>query len=101
MSRSGPETAASIVLSKFQHSPLETMARTPALCAARSSPSKLSTVNMMIGTVPIIMFTVLNLEGLERAAHNAGVRAIVSKGECWNLLSTIEAAVSGPDRLIQ
>jgi hypothetical protein len=44
---------------------------------------------------------VLNLEGLERAAHNAGVRAIVSKGECWNLLSTIEAAVSGPDRLIQ
>jgi len=53
------------------------------------------------GTVPIIMFTVLNLEGLERAAHNAGVRAIVSKGECWNLLSTIEAAVSGSDRLIQ
>jgi CheY-like chemotaxis protein len=45
-------------------------------------------------SVPIIMFTVLNLEGLERAAHNAGVRAIVSKGECWNLLSTIEAAVS-------
>jgi CheY-like chemotaxis protein len=45
-------------------------------------------------TVPIIMFTVLNLEGLERAAHNAGVHAIVSKGECWNLLSTIEDAIS-------
>ena len=32
-------------------------------------------------TVPIIMFTVLNLEGLQQAAHNAGVRAIVSKGD--------------------
>jgi two-component system chemotaxis response regulator CheY len=52
-------------------------------------------------TVPIIMFTVLNLEGLERAAHNAGVSAIVSKGECWNLLSTIEAAVSASGRQIQ
>lgn len=47
-------------------------------------------------TVPIILFTVLNLDGLERAARNAGVHAIVSKGECWNLLTTIEAAVSGP-----
>ena len=44
--------------------------------------------------VPIIMFTMLNLEGLEKAARNAGVRAIVSKGECWNLLSSIEAAVT-------
>jgi two-component system chemotaxis response regulator CheY len=52
-------------------------------------------------TVPIIMFTVLNLEGLQQAAHNAGVRAIVSKGECWNLLSTIEAAVSASGRQIQ
>ena len=45
-------------------------------------------------TVPIILFTVLNLEGLERAARNAGVRAIVSKGQCWNLLTTIETAVA-------
>jgi CheY-like chemotaxis protein len=45
-------------------------------------------------TVPIIMFTILNLEGLERAARRAGVRAIVSKGECWNLLTTIETAVT-------
>lgn len=44
--------------------------------------------------VPIILFTALNLEGLEKAAHNAGVCAIVSKGECWNLLSTIETAVA-------
>jgi CheY-like chemotaxis protein len=50
------------------------------------------------GTVPIIMFTVLNLEGLERAARNAGVQAIVSKGECWNLLTAIDAAVSPSER---
>jgi CheY-like chemotaxis protein len=46
------------------------------------------------GSVPIIMFTVLNLEGLEKAARNAGVHAIVSKGECWNLLTAIDAATS-------
>jgi hypothetical protein len=40
------------------------------------------------------MFTMLNLDGLEKAARNAGVRAIVSKGECWNLLTSIEAAVA-------
>lgn len=44
-------------------------------------------------TVPIILFTVLNLDGLEKAARNAGVYAIVSKGECWNLLTAIEGAV--------
>ena len=43
--------------------------------------------------VPIIMFTVLDLEGLEDAARKAGVCAIVSKGECWNLLKTIEFAI--------
>ena len=52
---------------------------------------------MMTGldpAVPIIMFTMLNLEGLEKAARNAGERAIVSKGECWNLLTSIEDAVT-------
>jgi CheY-like chemotaxis protein len=45
-------------------------------------------------TVPIIMFTILNLEGLERAARDAGICAVVSKGECWSLLRSIEAAVA-------
>jgi two-component system chemotaxis response regulator CheY len=49
-------------------------------------------------TVPIIMFTVLNLDGLEKAARNAGVCDIVSKGECWNLLTSIEAAVARSQR---
>jgi DNA-binding NarL/FixJ family response regulator len=44
-------------------------------------------------TVPIIMFTVVSLDGLESAAHNAGICAVVSKGECWTLLKTIETAV--------
>ena len=45
-------------------------------------------------TVPIIMFTILNLDGLENAAHSAGICAVVSKGECWNLLKSIEIAVA-------
>lgn len=45
-------------------------------------------------TVPIIMFTILNLDGLEYAARNAGICAVVSKGECWKLLRSIEIAVA-------
>jgi two-component system chemotaxis response regulator CheY len=45
--------------------------------------------------VPIILFTVLDLEGIEKAARSAGIRTIVSKGECWNLLSSIETAIAG------
>jgi CheY-like chemotaxis protein len=52
-------------------------------------------------TVPIIMFTALNLDGLERAARNAGVCAVVSKGECWTLLTTIETAVTQSEQSIQ
>jgi CheY-like chemotaxis protein len=72
----------------------------------------LEVARMMSGldrTVPIILFTVLNLEGLEKSARSAGVHAIVSKGECWNLLTTIESAIATsrptdgltPDDLIQ
>jgi CheY-like chemotaxis protein len=56
---------------------------------------------MMTGldpSVPIIMFTMLNLDGLENAARNAGVRAIVSKDESWNLLTSIETAVEQSHR---
>jgi len=45
--------------------------------------------------VPIILFTILNLEGIEKAARSAGIRTVVSKGECWNLLSSIETAIAG------
>jgi CheY-like chemotaxis protein len=45
-------------------------------------------------TVPIIMFTILNLDGFERAARKAGICAVVFKGECWTLLRSIETAVA-------
>jgi CheY-like chemotaxis protein len=52
-------------------------------------------------TVPIIMFTVLNLDGFERAARNAGICAVVFKGECWRLLKSIETALAQSYRSIQ
>jgi CheY-like chemotaxis protein len=45
-------------------------------------------------TVPIILFTILDLGGLEKAARNAGVCAVVSKTQCWDLLTTIETALT-------
>jgi DNA-binding NarL/FixJ family response regulator len=44
-------------------------------------------------TVPLILFTVLETEGIESEARRAGVRAIVSKSQVWNLLTSIETAV--------
>jgi hypothetical protein len=44
--------------------------------------------------VPIILFTILDLDGLETRAHNAGICAVVSKAQGWNLLKTIETAVA-------
>ena len=52
-------------------------------------------------TVPIIMFTILNLDGFERAARKAGICAVVLKGECWTLLKSIETAVAQTQRSIQ
>jgi len=43
-------------------------------------------------TVPIILFTILDLEGLESRAHKAGICAVVSKARGWNLLKSIETA---------
>jgi two-component system chemotaxis response regulator CheY len=45
-------------------------------------------------TVPIILISALDLEGIETQAQNAGICAIVPKGECWNLLTTIEQAAT-------
>jgi two-component system, chemotaxis family, chemotaxis protein CheY len=45
-------------------------------------------------TVPLILFTILDIEGIERAAHNAGIRAVVPKTEAWSLIGSIEHAVS-------
>ncbi len=45
-------------------------------------------------TVPIILFTVLDLKGLETRAYQAGICAVVSKAEGWNLLKSIEPVVT-------
>ncbi len=44
-------------------------------------------------TVPLILFTVLETEGIESAARPAGIRAIVPKSQVWQLLTIIETAV--------
>jgi len=53
-------------------------------------------------TVPIILFTVWDVEGLERAATKAGIYALVRKTEAWTLISRIESALNrGPKTHIQ
>jgi DNA-binding NarL/FixJ family response regulator len=44
-------------------------------------------------SVPLILFTILEIEGIENAAKEAGIRAIVPKTEAWDLISTIETEV--------
>ncbi len=52
-------------------------------------------------TVPLILFTVVDWEGLENVVHEAGICAVVSKAESWNLLKSIETAVTRCHRWIQ
>jgi DNA-binding NarL/FixJ family response regulator len=40
--------------------------------------------------VPLILFTVLNAEGLQDAAQEAGISSIVSKAQAWDLIGTVE-----------
>ena len=57
----------------------------------------LEAARMMSGsdpTVPIILFTAVVADGLEDAARNAGICAVVPKAQSWNLLKTIETAVT-------
>ena len=43
--------------------------------------------------VPIILFTILEVEGIDRSAWKAGIRAIVPKNNAWNLIPQIENLV--------
>ena len=57
----------------------------------------LEAARMMSGsdpTVPIILFTAVDADGLEEAARNVGICAVVPKTQSWNLLKTIETAVT-------
>ena len=44
-------------------------------------------------TVPLILFTVVDTEGIESEARRAGIRAIVPKSQVWKLLTSIGNAV--------
>ena len=57
----------------------------------------LEAARMMSGsdpTVPIILFTAVDADGLEEAARSVGICAVVLKTQSWNLLKTIETAVA-------
>jgi two-component system chemotaxis response regulator CheY len=41
-------------------------------------------------TVPLILFTILDIAGIGDAARNAGIQAIIPKNEAWNLIGSIE-----------
>jgi two-component system chemotaxis response regulator CheY len=44
-------------------------------------------------TVPLILFTILEVHVIERVAREAGIRAIVRKTEAWSVIGSIESVV--------
>jgi CheY-like chemotaxis protein len=48
--------------------------------------------------VPIILFTILEVDGIEKFAHEAGISAVVPKRQAWNLLGSIETLVHAPNQ---
>jgi DNA-binding NarL/FixJ family response regulator len=44
--------------------------------------------------VPVILFTVLDMPELAEPARSAGIAAVVSKAQAWNLVSIIERVVA-------
>jgi CheY-like chemotaxis protein len=49
--------------------------------------------------IPIVLFTILEIPGLELPAEEAGIRAIVTKNEAWNLIGSIESLVNQKSNL--
>jgi CheY-like chemotaxis protein len=45
-------------------------------------------------TVPLILFTILEIKGIGDAAREAGIRAVVPKSEAWSLIPNIERIAS-------
>ena len=46
------------------------------------------------GSIPLVLFTILDLEGLEGPARRAGICQVVSKAQVWDLIRTIDTAVT-------
>lgn len=51
-------------------------------------------MSSMDGTVPLVLFTALDVKGIHTAAHQAGICQVVSKGQVWDLIRGIENAVT-------
>jgi two-component system chemotaxis response regulator CheY len=49
-------------------------------------------------TVPLILFTIVEIEGIKDEARQAGILAIVPKNEAWNLIGSIEGLVNQKSR---
>jgi len=48
-------------------------------------------------SVPIVLFTLLDLWGLEAPARNADICRVIPKSEAWKLIECIEEIVSGSE----
>ncbi len=44
--------------------------------------------------IPLVLFTVLDMPTLAEPAREAGISAVVSKAQAWDLVSTIERVVA-------
>jgi CheY-like chemotaxis protein len=51
--------------------------------------------------VPLVLFTIHEVEGLEEAALKAGITAVVSKAQAWDLVKVIERSADEVHRLSQ
>jgi hypothetical protein len=44
--------------------------------------------------IPLILFTILEIDGLEPKAKDAGIRAVVPKTDIWRLIRSVEDAAN-------
>lgn len=51
--------------------------------------------------VPLILFTISEVDQLYEAAHCAGIYAVVSKARAWDLIGTIESSIANLSSLGQ
>ena len=51
-------------------------------------------MSSMDQTVPLVLFTALDVKGIQTAARQAGICQVVSKGQVWDLIRGIENAVT-------
>ena len=51
-------------------------------------------MSSMDQTVPLVLFTALDVKGIQTAARKAGICQVVSKGQVWDLIRGIENAVT-------